>query len=83
MVLRTANYTGGQHDRFRDSQTYAGYEVRDPLGQRIGTAEEVLADLNEEPRYVRVNMSLFGARSVLIPVQLVAADTRRRVLMLR
>jgi hypothetical protein len=49
----------------------------------IGTVGEVLADLNDEPRYVSVNMGLFGLRSVLIPVKLVAADTRRRVLMLR
>ncbi len=40
-------------------------------------------DLNDKPRYVRVNMGIFGLRSGLIPEQLVAADTRRRVLMLR
>ena len=83
MALRTANCTRTQHDRSGESQTYAGYEIRDPLGQRIGTAEEVLADLNDEPKYVRVKMGLFGMRSALIPVQLIAADTRRRVLMLR
>jgi sporulation protein YlmC with PRC-barrel domain len=69
--------------RFGEWRTYAGYEVRDPRAHRIGTVREVLADLNDEPTYVRVNMGLFGMRSVLIPVQLVVADTRRRVLMLR
>jgi len=56
---------------------------RPAWGHRIGIVGEVLADLNDKPRYVSVNMGLFGLRSVLIPVQLVAADTRRRVLMLR
>jgi hypothetical protein len=83
MALRSTNCAQTQHDRCGESQTYAGYEIRDPLGQRIGTAEEVLADLNDEPRYVRVKMGLFGMRSALIPVRLIAADTRRRVLMLR
>jgi hypothetical protein len=83
MALRTADHRRTQHDRFGEPRTYAGYEVRDPLGQRIGTAKEVFADLNDEPRYVRVKIGLFGLRSALIPVQLVAADTRRRVLMLR
>ena len=44
------------------------HPIRDPRGHRIGTVGEVLADLNDEPRYVSVNMGLFGLRSVLIPV---------------
>jgi hypothetical protein len=83
MVLRTANHERTHRDRFGEWRTYAGYEVRDPLGHRIGTVAEVLADLNDEPRYARVKVGLFGLRSVLIPVKLVAADTRRRVLMIR
>ena len=83
MVLRTANHERTHRDRFGEWRTYAGYEVRDPLGHRIGTVAEVLADLNDEPRYARVKVVLFGLRSVLIPVKLVAADTRRRVLMVR
>lgn len=83
MVLRTADHRRTKHDLFGEPRSYAGYEVRDPLGKTIGTAEEIFADLNDEPRYVRVKMGLFGLRAALIPVQLVAADTRRRVLMLR
>jgi hypothetical protein len=80
MALRTADHRETQHGRVSD---YAGYEVRDPLGQRIGIAEEVFADLNDEPRYLKVKVGVFGVRSALIPVRLVAADTRRRVLELR
>ena len=83
MTLRTANHRRTQQNRLGEPRSYAGYEVRDPQGQRIGTAKEVLADLNDEPRYVKVKTGLFGLRSVLIPVQFVAADTRRRVLELR
>jgi hypothetical protein len=72
MGLRTANHRQTQQGRLGEPRSYAGYEVRDPQGQRIGTVEEVLADLNDEPRYVRVKMGLFGLRSALIPVQLVA-----------
>jgi hypothetical protein len=83
MALQSADRIQARRAQFGEWRSYAGYEVRDPLGQRIGTAEEVFADLNDEPRYVRVKMGLFGLRAALIPVQLVAADTRRRVLMLR
>ena len=83
MALRTANRERTHRDRFGEWRTYAEYEVRDPRGHRIGIVGEILADLNDEPRYASVNMGLFGLRSVLIPVKLVAADTRRRVLMLR
>ena len=44
----------------------------------IGTVGEVLADLNDEPRYVNVNMGLFGLRSVLIPVQLAGGHAPAR-----
>jgi hypothetical protein len=80
MALRTADHTRSQHERVGN---YAGYEVRDPLGNRIGIAEEVFADLNDEPRYLKVKVGALGVRSALIPVRLFAADTRRRVLELR
>ena len=83
MALRTANHERTHCDWFGEWRTYKGYEVCDPLGHRIGTVGEVLTELNDEPRYVRVNVGPLGLRSVLIPVKLVAADTRRRVLMLR
>jgi hypothetical protein len=68
MALRTANRERTHRYRFGEWRTCAGYEVRDPREHRIGTVEEVLADLNDEPRYVSVNMGLFSLRSVLITV---------------
>lgn len=61
----------------------AGYAVYDPLGQKIGRAEKVFLNWNEEPEYVRVRIGLFERRSVLIPVQFAELDDERRVLVLK
>ena len=61
-----------------------GYELRDPLGRKIGRIEEVFADGDSEPKYVRVRIGAFGlGRSVLIPVRAVAVDGERRIVVLR
>ena len=61
----------------------AGYAVFDPLGQKIGRAEEVFANCDGEPVYIRVRIGLFGARSVLIPVQFVETDEESKALVLK
>jgi PRC-barrel domain len=61
----------------------AGYAVYDPLGQKIGSAEEVFRNKDGEPQYVRVRMGLFGMRSVLIPVQFAEVDDERQTLVLK
>jgi hypothetical protein len=61
----------------------AGYAVYDPVGQKIGSAEEVFVNWNEEPEYVRVRIGLFGRRSVVIPVQFAEVDDERKVLVLK
>lgn len=61
----------------------AGYAVYDPLGQKIGSAEKMFVNRNQEPKYVRVRIGLFGRRSVLIPVQFAELDDERRVLVLK
>jgi hypothetical protein len=83
MSLRIEDHQRARYDYLDKPQAYAGYEVRDPPGKKIGIAEEVLANSNDEPEYIRVRVGFFGPTSALIPVQLVAADTRRRVLELR
>ena len=61
-----------------------GYELRDPLGRKIGRIEEVFADGDGEPKYVRARIGSFGlGKSVLIPVRAVAVDRERRVVVLR
>ena len=65
------------------SKRGAGYAVYDPLGQKIGSAERVFVNRNEEPAYIRVRIGLFGRRSVLIPVQFAEVDDERRNLVLK
>ena len=61
----------------------AGYAVFDPLGQKIGRAPEVFANWDGEPVYIRVRISLFGTRSVLIPVQFVETDDEKETIVLK
>ena len=82
MAYKTATHEEPR-ERFLEPQDWTGYEVHDPLGQRIGRAEEIFANANDEPEYIRVKMGLFGSKSVLIPVKLAAADVERRVIELR
>ena len=65
------------------SKRGAGYAVYDPLGQKIGSAEQVFMNRNEEPEYVRVRIGLFGWRSVLIPVQFAEVNDERQILVLK
>lgn len=66
-----------------DSMRGSGYAVYDPLGQKIGSAEEVFVNRNKEPEYVRVRIGLFGRKSVLIPVQFAEVDDERQALVLK
>lgn len=59
-----------------------GYEVLDPLGQKVGNVEKVFVNGEGEPEYVLVQIRRFGRRSVLLPVQTVAVDGELRTLTL-
>lgn len=62
----------------------AGYELHDPLGQKIGKVETVFLNGSGKPEYVRVVIGgLFDRRSILLPVEIVAVDEGRRALVLR
>jgi hypothetical protein len=61
----------------------AGYAVYDPLGQKIGDAEELFLNRNGEPKYIRVRIRFFGAKSVLIPVRFVETDEESNALVLK
>ena len=68
------------HDPFKVAKGYADYRVCDPLGQKIGTVEDIFMNAYGEPEYIKVKMGLLEIRSVLLPVQSVAVDRERRVL---
>ncbi len=82
MFYKTATHEEPR-ERFLEPQEWTGYEVYDPLGQKIGQAEEIFMNANDEPEYIRVTTGFLRPKSVLIPVKLAAADTARRVIELR
>ncbi len=82
MFYKTAPHEE-QGERFLEPQEWTGYEVYDPLGHKIGLAEEILVSANSEPEYIRVRIDSFEPKTVLIPVHLAAADAERRVIELR
>jgi hypothetical protein len=53
------------------------------LGQRIGQAEEIFVNANDDPENIRVTTGFFSPKFILIPVKLAAADVERRVIELR
>ena len=59
------------------------YSVYDPVGQKIGIVERVFANPDGEPVYIRVRIGLSGMRAVLIPVQVVETDEKRKTLVLK
>ena len=72
------------HARGASSETSkrgAGYAVFDPLGQKIGRAEEVFVNWDGAPGYIRVRLGFFGMKSVLIPVQFVETDEKKTLVL--
>jgi uncharacterized protein (TIGR02271 family) len=55
-------------DRFTAIEDgFAGYEVYDPSGEKIGTVDDLFVDESDNPEYVGVKMGFLGTRSTLIP----------------
>ena len=65
------------------SKRATGYAVFDPLGRKIGRAEEVFVNWDGEPGYIRIRLGFFGMKSVLIPVQFVETDEKKKTLVLK
>ena len=52
---------------------FAGYEVYDPAGEKIGKVDDLYVDEDDQPEYVGVKMGLLGTRSTLIPWEAVSS----------
>jgi uncharacterized protein (TIGR02271 family) len=62
-------------DRFTAIEDqYAGYEVYDPNGEKIGKVDDLFVDENDQPEYLGVKMGFLGTKSTLIPWEIVSAD---------
>src|SRR3712207_7948212 len=58
---------------------FAGYEVYDQAGEKIGKVDDLFVDENDRPEYVGVKMGLLGTRSTLIPIDIVRVNDKRRL----
>ncbi len=79
-AIRATPASGG---RFNAPEEYVGYGVYDPEGRKVGRVKELFANAQGEPEYVRVGISPFGLKRVLIPIGFVAVDEERRALTLQ
>jgi len=59
-------------------ERYAGYEVYDRDGEKIGKVDDLFIDENDNPEYIGVKTGFLGTRSTLIPIEAVRLDERRR-----
>jgi uncharacterized protein (TIGR02271 family) len=62
-------------DRFTALEDrFAGYEVYDPNGEKIGKVDDLFVDENDNPEYVGVKMGFLGTSSTLIPMDIAQVD---------
>src|SRR5215208_7121115 len=67
-------------DRFTALEDqYAGYEVYDRNGEKIGKVDDLFVDENDQPEYIGVKMGFLGLEGTgLIPWELTRADEQGR-----
>ncbi len=67
-------------DRFTALEDqYAGYEVYDRNGDKIGKVDDLFVDENDQPEYVGVKMGFLGLEGTsLIPIELARVDENDR-----
>ena len=66
-------------------ERYAGYEVYDRDGKKIGKVDDLFVDENDQPEYIGVKMGILprkpkfaGSRATLIPWRVVRVDEERK-----
>src|SRR5215213_158795 len=61
-------------DRFTAIEDrFAGYEVYDQSGSKIGKVDDLFVDESDQPEYLGVKMGFFGTSSTLIPWEAVSS----------
>ena len=70
-----------RNDGLRElEETYSGYEVRDPDGEKIGKVDDLFVDERDVPEYIGVKMGLFGlSGTTLIPAEITTVDEAHEV----
>jgi uncharacterized protein (TIGR02271 family) len=65
-------------DRFTAIEDqYAGYEVFDQVGEKIGKVDDLFVDESDQPEYIGVKMGFLGTSSTLIPADITTVDSER------
>ena len=62
-------------DRFTAlEERFAGYEVYDQAGEKIGKVDDLFVDEQDNPEYIGVKMGFLGMSSTLIPMEICTVD---------
>ncbi len=62
-------------DRFTAIEDrFAGYEVYDQSGSKIGKVDDLFVDESDQPEYIGVKMGFLGTHSTLIPMEIATVD---------
>jgi uncharacterized protein (TIGR02271 family) len=69
---------GDQYDDRSLEARYAGYEIYDEDGERIGKLDDLFVDETDNPEYIGVRTGLSETGSALIPADVVTVDDRLR-----
>ena len=67
---------------YRAVRMFAGWELRDPLGRRIGRVSRVFLARAGRSAHLEVVLGPFGKRTVLLPVDGLRVDRDARVIYL-
>jgi uncharacterized protein (TIGR02271 family) len=55
-------------------ERFAGHEVYDRNGEKIGKVDDLFVDEHDQPEYVGVKMGFLGLKSTLIPMEVARVD---------
>jgi uncharacterized protein (TIGR02271 family) len=69
---------GDQYDDRSLEERYAGYDIYDEHGERIGKLDDLFVDADDNPEYVGVSAGSSGTGCALIPADVVTVDDRLR-----
>jgi uncharacterized protein (TIGR02271 family) len=61
-------------EREERTDRFAGYEVYDNRGEKIGKVDDLFINENDQPEYIGVKMGFLGTKSTLIPREMVRVD---------
>ena len=67
-----------RHTELKES--YAGYEVYDSQGDKIGKIDDLFVDENDRLEYIGVKTGFLGTKTTLVPIEAVRIDEERRVI---